>query len=324
MPEKQLILNRNGRRITEKTMIVNVNGDANAKKINTDWQRFVTYRRLSPEQVRIAKDAMDRLCKEYPAFVNCASNQEELSEFLVSKNQLPRWDAVRDAFLDLVPTGKLILNPAALGADMEQRYGDELSGAYAMSRVSADDLRRMTMPASLQSEREAIDRMNADEFYASEYGRPLREERNRQADNFIREQQAQQEEAAVDFFLAANRDYARTNENRALMLKWLADRKLPMTTNTLQEAFHNLKDELELSPENNAEYGATRVINMADLGERNLLHNRPERQHVELVDQKSVKKITLADIRKWSAEEYAAALNDTDLAPQVEALLANQ
>lgn len=53
------------------------------------------------------------------------------------------------------------------------------------------------------------------------------------------------------------------------------------------------------------------------------MHNRPERQHVELVEQKSVKKITWADIRKMSGEEYARALKDTDLGPQIEELLQN-
>jgi len=45
------------------------------------------------------------------------------------------------------------------------------------------------------------------------------------------------------------------------------------------------------------------------------------KEKVELVEQKSVKKITMADIRKMSAEQFQAALRDTDLAPQTEALL---
>lgn len=61
---------------------------------------------------------------------------------------------------------------------------------------------------------------------------------------------------------------------------------------------------------------------MADLGPQNPMHNRPPRQHVELLEQKSVKTITWTDIRKMSGEEYGRALKDTDLGPQIEALLA--
>ena len=70
--------------------------------------------------------------------------------------------------------------------------------------------------------------------------------------------------------------------------------------------------------------GASRVVDYSDLGPTNPMHTRPPKQHVELVEQKSVKKITMADVRKMSAEQYDAALKDTDLAPQIEALVANQ
>jgi hypothetical protein len=106
-------------------------------------------------------------------------------------------------------------------------------------------------------------------------------------------------------------------------LGWLQARKLPISRENLQQAFDNLKHQLALSADNNAEYGATRVIDMADLGTTNPTHARPLKQHVELVEQKSVKKITLADIRKMSGEEYARALRDTDLARQIEELLQN-
>jgi hypothetical protein len=46
--------------------------------------------------------------------------------------------------------------------------------------------------------------------------------------------------------------------------------------------------------------------------------------HVELVEQKSVKKLTLNDVRNMSSEQYARALADTDLASQIEAALSEQ
>jgi len=66
------------------------------------------------------------------------------------------------------------------------------------------------------------------------------------------------------------------------------------------------------------------VVDYSDLGPTNSMHTRPPKQHVELVEQKSVKKITMADVRKMSSEEYARALKDSALGPQLEALLANQ
>src|SRR5262249_44790152 len=195
---------------------------------------------------------------------------------------------------------------------------------HAMSRVSAADLRRFTTRFIPQSEEDEIRNMTADQFYASEHGRALREERNRHSDNVIREKELRQAEAAVEFFLASNRDYARTNDNRDRILRWLKDRNLPITQNTLQQAYDELKHQLALSPDTNAEYGASRVVDYSDLGPTNPMHTRPPKQHVELVEQKSVKKITMADVRKMSAEQYEAALKDTDLAPQIETLLANQ
>jgi hypothetical protein len=107
-------------------------------------------------------------------------------------------------------------------------------------------------------------------------------------------------------------------------LRWLKDRNLQITQNTLQQAFDELRHQLALSPEHNSEYNGTRVIDYSDLGPTNPIHTLPPKQLVGLVEQKSVKKITMADVRKMSAEQYEAALKDTDLGPQLEALLANQ
>jgi hypothetical protein len=49
---------------------------------------------------------------------------------------------------------------------------------------------------------------------------------------------------------------------------------------------------------------------------------RPARaMRIALVEKKTVKKISWADIRKMSGEEYARALKDTGLGPQIEAQL---
>ena len=75
------------------------------------------------------------------------------------------------------------------------------------------------------------------------------------------------------------------------MLRWLTEHNLPITQNSLQQAFDALKHQLALSSDDDVGYGATRVIDMSDLGPSNPMHARPPKQHIELVEQKSVKKI---------------------------------
>ena len=81
---------------------------------------------------------------------------------------------------------------------------------------------------SEDNEGQFIRSTSADQFYASEHCRALGE-RNRHADSVIREQGLRQAEASVEFFLVANRDYARTKDDRDQMLRSLKDRNLPIS-----------------------------------------------------------------------------------------------
>ena len=58
---------------------------------------------------------------------------------------------------------------------------------------------------SEDNEGQFIQAVSADQFYASEHCRALREERNRHADNAICEQDFRQAEASVEFSLAQTR-----------------------------------------------------------------------------------------------------------------------
>ena len=287
------------------------------------FHRFATGKDWSEADHRELVENMKRVKREFPAIVQNEANSHAVANWLLDNRRYPTYGNIRMAVTTLACEGKLLLNPSAVNIP-EDRYGDSIEGAYQISRVSAADLKLMTEPFRPQNEHDEIRNMNADQFYKSEHGRALREERNRHSDNVIREREFRQAEAAVEFFLASNRDYARTNDNRDQILRWLKDRKLPMTQNSLQQAFGELKHQLALSPDHNAEYGASRVVDYSDLGPKNPMHSRPPQQHVELVEQKSVKKITMADVRKMTAEQYEAALKDSDLGPQLEALLANQ
>lgn len=300
-------------------------GQAAAKqsKDNVSFRRFSTGQGWTPDEHKEMLANIERLVREYPAFVRNQPNGEALAIYLLENRLYPSYPSLVQAFTTLAVQGKLLLNPSAVNIP-EDRYGDELYGPHAMSRVSAADLKLMTTPFRSQTEPDAIRKMSADEYYRSEHGRALREERNRHADQAICQQEIRQAEAAVEFFLSSNRDYARTNDNRDQILGWLKDHNLPITQNTLQQAFEELKHQLALSPDSNAEYGASRVIDYSDIGPTNPMHTRPPKQHVELVEQKSVRKVTMADLRKMSSEQYQGALNDTDLAPQIEALLADQ
>jgi hypothetical protein len=291
--------------------------DANA------FRRFATGAGWSPEDHAQLVEDMKRIKREFPAVVSNKANSDVIAEWLLDQKCYPTYPNMRLAVTTLACEGKLLLNPSAVGIP-EDKYGDSIEGGYQISRVSAADLKLMTKPFRPQSELDEIRAMSADQYYRSEHGRALREERNKHADQAIREQELRQAEAAVEFFLASNRDYARTNDNRDQILRWLKDRNLPMTQNSLQQAFGELKHQLALSSDNNVEYNGTRVIDYSDLGPTNPIQTLPPKQHVELVEQKSVKKITMADVRKMSAEQYEAALNDSDLGPQLEALLADQ
>src|SRR5215469_2562112 len=282
-------------------------------------------RSLTPDEVQTFGKIVSDCRRSYPVVVDCDENGTALAAAIRNRKiNFTAPVAVERLFVDMISTGAFRLNPAVFGPEFEQRYGDELAGPHAMSRVSAANLRRFTTRFIPQSEEDEIRNMTADQFYASEHGRALREERNRHSDNVIRDQELRQAEAAVEFFLSANRDYARTDDNRDQILRWLRDHNLPISQNSLQQAFGELKHQLALSPDHNAEYGASRVVDYSDLGPKNPMHNAPVKQHVELVEQKSVKKITMAEVRRMSAEQYEAALKDTDLAPQIETLLANQ
>jgi len=230
--------------------------DKQAEIDKVRWNKFIATRSLSAEQAQVAKDALDRLCREYPAFVNNQHNQEELSGFLVSNNQLPRWNTVLGAYLELASTGRLMLNPAAFGFEFEQRYGDELFGAYAMSRVSADDLKRMTTPfRTRQADDES--KLSADEYWKAHPELA----RARYGDAYyIRPLADMQREAGA--FLASNPSYEQTDSNRDKLIEFLKTHRLPFTAQSLQQAFDTLKNTLDLNPNRDVKYGTTRVIDL--------------------------------------------------------------
>jgi len=289
---------------------------AQHSKDANEFRRFETGENWSEADHRELVANMQRIKREFPSLVSNRRNSDKIAQWLLDNKWYPTYPNMRLAVTTLACEGKLLLNPSAVGIP-EERYGDSIEGPYQISRVSAADLRLMTEPFRPQNERDEIRAMTADQFYASEHGRALREERNRHSDNFIREKELRQAEAAVEFFLASNRDYARTNDNRDRILRWLKDRNLPMTQNSLQQAFDELKHQLALTGENNAKYGATRVIDMADLSNTVRLPTTP--QPVEIVDTKP-KRWTVAQIRAMDAQTYAKNMQNPEFAKAVESL----
>jgi len=175
--------------------------DANA------FRRFATGAGWSPEDHAQLVENMKRIKREFPAVVSNKGNSDAIAGWLLDQKRCPTYPNMRFAVTTLACDGKLLLNPSAVGIP-EDKYGDSIEGGYQISRVSAADLKLMTEPFRPQSELDEIRAMSADEYYRSEHGRPLREERNRKADQYIFEQEVRQADAAVDFFLAANREYA--------------------------------------------------------------------------------------------------------------------
>ena len=70
---------------------------------------------------------------------------------------------VEQTVVDSISVGKLYLNPAAISGEFEQRYGDELYGAYQMSRVSAADLAVLTSRFVPKKQDES--KLSADQYW---------------------------------------------------------------------------------------------------------------------------------------------------------------
>jgi hypothetical protein len=97
--------------------------------------------------------------------------------------------AVEQTVVDLTPVGKLYLNPAAISAEFEQRYGDELYGAYQMSRVSAADLTVFTSRFVPKKQDES--KLSADQLgtrilsFPRNFQRPRRYQSQSQSETFV-------------------------------------------------------------------------------------------------------------------------------------------
>ena len=70
---------------------------------------------------------------------------------------------VEQTVVDSISVGKLYLNPPAISAEFERRYGDELYGAYQMSRVSAADLAVLTSRFVPKKQDES--KLSADQYW---------------------------------------------------------------------------------------------------------------------------------------------------------------
>jgi len=139
-------------------------------------------------------------------------------------------------------------------------------------------------------------------------------------DDRIREQELRQAEASVDFFLQANRDFSRCNENRGLMLRWLDDNNLPLNHTTLLQAFDELNHQLVLSSDNNAEYGATRVVDYKDLQPVKL----PAAPQARRASQNRHLMACAVEPGSVQRADHSRAINKYFIGPQVQTLLSNE
>ena len=97
----------------------------------------------------------------------------------------------------------------------------------------------------------------------------------------------------------------------------MKDHNLPISKNSLQEAFNALEHGLAFSSDNSVKYGATRFVDYGDLNKTVKLPTAP--QPVEIVDIKP-KRWTVAQIRAMDAETYAKNIQNPEFAKAVEAL----
>lgn len=262
----------------------------------------------------------------FPVFLDCPQNGEIVARAIAARrvNFLDE-SQLAQLIVDLISTGSVYINPAALGAKYAAKYGeDELPPGN--QRILADDLRVFTTPKRPLTERETINALSADEFYRHpEYGEPLRHERNRHNDQAVQEQELKHAHAAVSFILAANRDLARSDANRDRLMNWLRERGMTITRDGLQQAVDDLnrRGALELTAEHCQEYGASRFLDFGDLRDMQRTELPAMHQSVEIVTSKT-KKYTAAQIHAMDAATYAENMKNPEFVQAVEELLANE
>jgi hypothetical protein len=199
-----------------------------------------------------------KVMRLYPIVLDCQKNGAELIKKMKTRNaNFTKFEDVELVLVDMISAGELYLNPAALGPQFEQRYGDELFGAYAMSRVSADDLKRMTTPfRARQVDDES--KLSADEYWQ----RHPELARARYGDAYYARPLADMQRQTAAF-LANNPNYEATDSNRDKLINFFKANNLSFTAQSLQQAFNTLKNTLDLKPNRDVRYGVTRVIDLS-------------------------------------------------------------
>ena len=170
--------------------------------------------------------------------------------------------AVEQTVVDLISVGKPYLNPAAISAEFEQRYSDELYGAYQMSRVSAADLAVFTSRSVPKKQDES--KLSADQYW---HAHPeLSEERYRPHRAAGDAESLRRAKAEVERFLASKigLQYEKDDANRDVLLQYLSDNGLSLTAENLATGFGACKSKLKLS-QKIQEHNGTTVV---DFGER--------------------------------------------------------
>jgi hypothetical protein len=119
-----------------------------------------------------------------------------------------------------------------------------------------------------------------------------------------------------------NQDRVKVQE---LIFEYLDSEEIPWSVSAVANAAEYLRRKGVLHRESDVHSGKTGEF--VHGGARMVVHPtrknpilNPPPQNVEIVERR--KRITVQDLRKMSAEEYAEALRNPTLAPQIEALLA--
>jgi hypothetical protein len=278
----------------------------------------------SDEADRI-ETVVDLFIANYPQY--CTDNQQEVkygkhnyAQIMARLRERGRYaddlEALVASFEELTAAGKLYVDLRPLG------LGDRIITGYALQ--THPQLDRILAPVH---KADRLAHLSADQY--REYNNKLDREAGIKSPRSARAESEMEQMLAVWYDSAAGAGYGVfENQTRAdvkrLIFEHLDEEEIPYSVGAVQRAAQYLHSRGVLHRDSDV-YGGTTGEFVAP-GARLVVHPtaknpilNPPPQNIEIVER--TKKVTLQDLRKMSSSEYAAALSNPTLAPQIEALL---
>jgi len=183
---------------------------AHASKDANSFKRFSTGEGWDESDHKELVANMTRMKKEFPAVVNNRLNSDKIAQWLLDAKHYPTYPNICLAVTTLACAGGLMLNPSAVNIP-EDRYGDHIEGAYAISKVSASDLQLMTESYSPRTADES--KLSANEYWKAHP--ELAAERHKHDRAAVAGEVFRKAESEVERFLQTQLNYQPTTTTKS-------------------------------------------------------------------------------------------------------------